>query len=77
MPYIKGRGIKDLYLIKRARVGSKQEVFKESSNNDKRIIFEIEKVNNLFDNYMPIHLNIWHTFTDAKLKALVKLKVEN
>lgn len=73
MPYIKGKGIKDLYMIKVARVGSKQEVYPECSYNDFRLVFEIEYIKQLFDSFLPVHLNIWHTFTDTTLSELLKI----
>ena len=74
MPYVKERGIKDLYLIQIARVGSKHEVHHEADPNDLRLVFEIEFVKQLFDEYMPIHLNIWQTFTDTTLNEILKLQ---
>ena len=44
MPYIKGQGVRDLYLIKIARVGTKQEVHPECEDNDFRLVFEIQYV---------------------------------
>lgn len=73
MPHIKGKGVKDLYLIKIARVGSKHEVHPECDENDFRLVFEIEYIKELFSEYRPIHLNIWHTFTDTTLDKLVKM----
>lgn len=73
MPYIKGKGIKDLYFIKIARVGTKREICPESNDTDNRIVFEIKYVRPLFKRYIPIHLNIWRTFTDTTLRELVKL----
>lgn len=73
MPYIKGRGIKDLYLIKVARIGSKQEIHPECSGDDLRLIFEVEFLTQLFESHMPVHLNIWHTFTDTSLSELLKM----
>jgi len=73
MPYIKGMGIRDLYLIKVARVGTKQEVHPECDDNDFRLVFEIEYVNQLFEGYRPIHLNIWQTFTDTTMEGLLKM----
>lgn len=67
MPYIKGKGIKDLYLIKSARVGTKREVGHGGGGNDYRLVFEIEFVRSLFEDYKPIKLNIWDTFTDSTL----------
>ena len=72
MPYIKRRGIRDIYLIKIARVGSKHEVHPEADENDLRLVFEIEKIGSLFDKYKLIHLNIWETFTDTTIKHLLQ-----
>lgn len=71
MPYIKQKGIRDLYFIKLARVGSKHEVHPDADENDLRLVFEIEKIGNLFDDYKPIELKIWHTFTDTVLDKLM------
>lgn len=71
MPYIKKKGIRDLYLIKIARVGTKKEVHPECDNNDFRLVFEIEYVGQLFDDYKPIHLDIWRAFTDTTLEELL------
>ena len=73
MPYIKGLGIRDLYLIKIARVGTKQEVHPECADNDFRLVFEIQYIKQLFEGYRPVHLNIWRTFTDTTMKALLKM----
>lgn len=73
MPYIKGKGIRDLYIIKVARVGTKHEVRHECDENDIRIVFEIEFVKQLFDDYKPIKLAIWHTFTDTNLRAILAI----
>ena len=73
MPYMKGMGIRDLYFIKMARVGTKQEVYPECEDNDFRIVFENEYVRQLFESYRPIHLNLWRTFTDTTMKELLKL----
>jgi hypothetical protein len=71
MPYVKQKGVRDLYLIKTARVGSKHEVHPESDENDLRLVFEIEKVGHLFDTYKPIDLKIWHTYTDTILDKIL------
>lgn len=73
MPYIKGNGIRDLYFIKIARVGTKSEAHPECNDNDLRLVFEIEFIKQLFSDYIPIHLNIWRTFTDTTLGNLLKL----
>ena len=74
MPYVKRKGIKDIYLIKIARVGSKHEVHPDADENDFRLVFELEKIGSLFDTFKPVELEIWHTFTDTTIKELMKLK---
>jgi DNA (cytosine-5)-methyltransferase 1 len=73
MPYVKEHGIKDLYLIQIARVGSKHEVRPDADINDLRLVFEIEFVKQLFDDYKPIHLDIWQTFKDTTLEEIIHL----
>ena len=70
MLYIKRRGIRDIYIIKIARVGSKHEVHPNADENDLRLVFEIEKIGRLFDKYKPVRLNIWDTFTDTTIKEI-------
>lgn len=71
MPYLKRQGVRDLYFIRRARVGSKHEVHPDADENDLRLVFEIEKVGQLFDTYKPIELKIWHTYTDTILDQII------
>lgn len=71
MPYIKGKGIKDLYFINVARVGTRKEGQPENDPNDFRLVFEIEFIKELFPFYKKIHLNIWNTFTDTTLGSIV------
>ena len=70
MPYMKQKGIRDLYLIKIARVGTKREAHPECDDNSFRLVFEIEYVGQLFEDYKPIQLDIWHTFTDTTMSEL-------
>lgn len=73
MPYTKGKGIRDLYIIKVARVGTKHEVRQECDENDFRLVFDLKFVRQLFEEYKPIKLQIWHTFTDTTLRAILVL----
>ena len=66
MPYIKGKGVKDLYLIRVARIGSKAEINKSSKDTDPRLVFELEYLESLPE-YTPIKLNIFNTFRDTVL----------
>ena len=74
MPYVKKKGIRDLYFIKVARIGSKHEVQVKADPNDLRLVFEIEFVKQLFDEYKPFNLEIWHTFTDTNLDKILAMK---
>lgn len=70
MPYIKNKGVRDLYLIKIARIGTRKEGQPDNDPNDIRLVFEIEFVKQLFDDYKAVELKIWHTFTDTTLGEL-------
>jgi len=65
-------GIRDLYLIKIARVGTRKEGEPDSDPNDLRIVFELQFVKHLYDQYQAHRLQIWETFTDSTLKKLYK-----
>ena len=71
MPYMKGKGIRDLYLIKKIRIGCRKEGQLGENQKDFRLVFEIEYLDQLFDDYKPIELKIWHTFTDTTVSDLV------
>lgn len=70
MPYIKGKGVKDLYLIRIARIGTKAEIHPESNDKDPRLVFELEFLESLPD-YHPVRLNINHTYTDTFLGRII------
>ena len=73
MPYIKTKGIRDLYFIKVARVGTRKEGQIGEDKSDFRLVFEIDFVRQLFDDYKPIELKIWHTFADTNLKTILAM----
>ena len=67
MPHIKGKGIRDLYLIKIVRVGSKTEIHPEVEDDKApRLVFELEYLESLPE-YKMINLNFQHAFTDTFL----------
>lgn len=72
MPYIKGKGVRDLFLIRIARLGYRKEGTPEEDKNDLRLVFEVEFVKQLFDDYKPVELKIWRTFTDTTIGKLIK-----
>ena len=71
MPYLSGKGIRDLYYIKIARLGYRKEGQANEDKNDLRLVFEIERVGQLFKDYKKVKLEIWRTFTDTTLSELL------
>lgn len=71
MPYIKGKGVRDLFFIKIARLGYRKEGTAEEDRNDLRLVFEVEFVKQLFEDYKPVELRIWQTFTDTTVDKLI------
>lgn len=70
MPYIKGKGVRDLYLVKIARVGNKAEIHPETNDKDSRLVFELEFLESLPE-YIPIKLNLFHTYCDSFLGRIM------
>lgn len=66
MPYIKGKGVKDLYLIRIARIGNKAEIHPETEDKDPRLVFELEYLESL-PNYVMMKPNIFNTYRDTVL----------
>ena len=66
MPYIKGKGIRDCYLIRIARIGNKAEIHPEMNDKEPRLVFELELVKQ-FPNYINIQPNILYTYRDTTL----------
>ena len=75
MPYIKGKGVKDLYLIRIARIGNKAEINKGSKDTDPRLVFELEYLESLPE-YKPVKLNIFNTFRDTILGSILQLNTK-
>lgn len=66
MPYIKGKGVKDLYLVRIVRIENKAEIHPEIKDKDPRLVFELEYLESLPE-YIPIKLNLFHTYCDTLL----------
>lgn len=66
MPYIKGKGVKDLYLIRIARIGNKAEIHPETQDKDPRLVFELEFLESL-PTYVVVKPNIFNTYRDTVL----------
>lgn len=71
MPYLSGKGIRDIYHIKIARLGYRKEGQQGEDKKDIRLIFEIERVGQIFDDYKNVKLNIWHTYTDTTINTIL------
>ena len=71
MPYVKRKGIRDLYFIKIARVGTRKEGQSGEDKNDFRLVFEIDFVGQMFEDYKMVKLDIWRTFTDTTIGKLI------
>lgn len=73
MPYLSGKGIRDLYYIKIARLGYRKEGQAEEDKNDLRLVFDIERIGKIFDDYKKVKLEIWRTFTDTTMEKIAQL----
>ena len=72
MPYIKGKGVRDLYLIKIVRIGSKTEVHPEVEDDKApRLVFELEFLKR-FPKYKMVTLNFQRAFTDTFLGKVLE-----
>lgn len=70
MPYIKGKGVRDLYLIRIARIGNKAEIHHETEDKNPRLVFELEFLQSLPE-YVPVKLNIFNTYRDTSLGRIM------
>lgn len=74
MPHLKGKGVRDLYLIKIVRVGSKSEIHPEVEDTKApRLVFELEYLESLPE-YKMINLNFQRAFTDTFLGRVLNIK---
>ena len=72
MPYIKGKGVRDLYLIKIVRIGDKTEIHPDVEDTKApRFVFELEFLESLPE-YKMINLNFQRAFTDTFLGRVYK-----
>ncbi|MDE5594305.1 MAG: DNA (cytosine-5-)-methyltransferase [Muribaculaceae bacterium] len=69
IPYIKGKGIKDLYIIKKTHI---KEYHKPGNDKTEyRLCFDIQFSKQLFDEYKMCKLDIWRTFTDTTINIIM------
>lgn len=69
MPYIKGKGVRDLYLIRIARIGNKAEIHPETGDKEPRLVFEMEYLESLPE-YKKVKLNIFNAYRDTMLGSV-------
>ena len=72
MPYIKGEGVRDLYLIRLARIGNKAEIHPETFDEEARLVFELEFLESLPEYEMVQLSKYW--YKDTLLGRIVKDK---
>lgn len=70
MPYLKEKGVRDLYLIRVLRIGNKAEIHPESKDEEPRLVFELEYLESLQD-YQKVQLyRYW--YKDTLLRKIYK-----
>ena len=74
MPYIKEKGVRDLYLIRVARIGSKTEIYPESNDEEPRLVFELEYLESLPEYEMLSLARYW--YKDTLLGRLFEGSIE-
>lgn len=75
MPYIKQKGVRDLYLIRVARIGNKAEVNPKSNDEEPRLVFELEYLESLPE-YKKLSLTRYW-YKDTLLGRVVKKDKSN
>ena len=70
MPYIKEKGVRDLYLIRVARIGSKAEIHPNSNDEEPRLVFELEYLESLPEYEMLSLTRYW--YNDTLLGRIIK-----
>lgn len=71
MPYIKEKGVRDLYLVRIARIGSKAEINPESKDEEPRLVFELEYLESLPEYHMVKLNRYW--YKDTLLGRICKI----
>lgn len=70
-PYIKGKGIRDLYEITKIRtITSREAKDDDSEGNDLRLAFELGNCQQLYNEYHPHELKVKYSFTDTTIEEL-------
>ena len=73
MPYLKEKGVRDLYLIRVLRIGNKAEIHPESNDEEPRLVFELEYLESLPE-YQMISLNRYW-YKDTLLGRITEIQI--
>ena len=60
------KGVRDLYLVRIARIGNKAEIHPETEDADSRLVFELEFLESLPE-YVDVRPNIMYAYQDTLL----------
>ena len=60
------KGVRDLYLVRIARIGNKAEIHPETEDADSRLVFELEFLESLPE-YVDVLPNIMYAYRDTLL----------
>ena len=74
MPYIKEKGVRDLYLIRVACIGTKAEIHPDSRDEEPRLVFELEYLESLPE-YEKLSLTRYW-FKDTLLGRIIRIQTE-
>lgn len=74
MPYIKEKGVRDLYLIRVTRIGTKAEIHPDSRDEEPRLVFELEYLESLPE-YEKLSLTRYW-FKDTLLGRIIRIQTE-
>ena len=72
VPYVSGKGICDIYQVTKIHAGTKKDLVPDCDDERMRLVFELRFIKQLFDDFKPHDLRIWHAFTDTTVKELVQ-----
>lgn len=67
---MKGKGIRDLYVVKNIRVERYKEDELSENNEDYRLVFEVEHLCQLLTKFRMIDLEIWRTYSIKSISQL-------
>lgn len=72
-PYIKGKGVRDVYEITKVRTISSKEIKGEDASEDLRLAFHLARPRRLYDTFKIVKPLIDYTFAETTLEELYRL----